>query len=99
MPTTTFSMRIDEGVKKRVEEIAKREERSASYIAEKAIKEFLSREQAVRDAVQEALDNDDGRRTSGEAVIAWMARWADGYDDPMPEADGFRKPQAFKKSA
>lgn len=44
-------------------------------------------------AVREAFENDNGWRTSGEVVMAWMARWAEGYDDPMPEPDIFKKTQ------
>jgi hypothetical protein len=43
------------------------------------------------EAVREALENDNGWRTSGELVMAWMARWAEGHDDPMPEPDIFVK--------
>jgi hypothetical protein len=44
-------------------------------------------------AVREALENDDGWRTSGELVMAWMSRWAEGYDEPMPQPDIFVKVQ------
>ena len=96
MATTTFSMRMDTDVKRRLEEQAALEDRSAAYIANRAIEDFLAREAALKAAVQDALDDDDGVRTSGEAVMAWMSRWADGHDEPMPEPDIFID---MKKSA
>ena len=92
MPTATFSMRMDADIKRRLEEHAAHMDRSAAWVAQHAIENYLAREDALRQAVQEALDNDDGRRTSGEAVMRWLSRWGDGHDEPMPEADIFLEP-------
>jgi predicted transcriptional regulator len=87
MPMTTFSMRIDAGLKKALEIEARRRDRSAAYLAKLAIENLLDREEAKRQAIREALETDNGERTSGEAVMRWLSRWADGHDEPLPEPD------------
>jgi predicted transcriptional regulator len=99
MPTATFSMRMDADMKRRLEEQAAISDRSAAWVAQRAIEEYLGRGDALREAVQEALDNDDGTRTSGEAVMRWLSRWSDGHDEPMPEADILPEPVKTAKSA
>ena len=87
MPTTTFSMRMDVETKARLEKKAASLDRSAAWVAQKAIEDYLDQEQALHESIKAILDNDDGRRISGEAVMAWMDRWAEGYDDPFPRPD------------
>jgi predicted transcriptional regulator len=90
MPSATFSMRMDADVKQRLEESARRKDRSAAYLANIAIESFLRREVAERQAVADALvEADKGVFVSGEAVAHWMQRWADGHDEPFPEPDIF----------
>lgn len=90
MSTTTFSMRMNADTKKRLEESARRKDRSAAYLANKAIENFLRREAAEREAIAEALaEADNGVFVSGEAVDRWMQRWAEGHDEPFPEPDIF----------
>lgn len=99
MATATFSMRMDADTKRRLEEQAALSDRSAAWVAQQAIEEYLGRHAALRQAVQEALDNDDGKRTSGDAVMRWLSRWGDGHDEPMPEPDMFIEPVKTAKSA
>lgn len=99
MSTATFSMRMNANTKRRLEEEAALMDRSAAWVAQRAIQEYLGREEALREAVQEALDNDDGTRTSGEAVMRWLSRWGDGHDEPLPEPDIFLEPMKTAKSA
>ncbi len=99
MTTTTFSMRIDAETKNALEAEAKRQDRSAAYIAQRAIQNYLAHEEALHESIREALENDDGTRISGEAVLAWMERWGDGHDDPFPEPDIFVESSPRKKPA
>jgi predicted transcriptional regulator len=99
MTSTTFSMRMGADMKRKLEEEAARSDRSAAWIAQQAIEEYLGRSTALQEAVQEALDNDDGKRTSGEAVMKWLSRWGDGHDEPLPEADIIPEPLNAAKSA
>ena len=95
MASTTFSMRMDADVKRRLEERAALEDRSAAYIANQAIEDFLVREDTMRTSIRAAIaEADKGVFISGEAVERWMERWADGHEEPFPEADIF--PEADK---
>jgi predicted transcriptional regulator len=99
MPTTTFSMRIDTELKTALEHQAKLEDRSTSYIAQRAIEEWARRQEAVRASIREAIELDDGRRISEEAMDAWLEKWGNGEDVPLPEPDIFEEPFKLKKSA
>jgi predicted transcriptional regulator len=99
MPTTTFSMRMDVELKKALEAAAEREDRSASYIAQRAIEEWARRQEAVRESVLDAIEMDDGRRISEEAMDEWLTKWGDGEDMPLPEPDIFVEPPKMRKSA
>jgi predicted transcriptional regulator len=99
MTSTTFSMRLDADVKRRLEERAAQLDRSAAWVAQQAISGYLAHEDELIASVKDILENDDGRRISGEAVMAWMSRWADGHDDPFPEPDIFDETVTRKKSA
>lgn len=96
MGTTTFSMRIDADIKKALEEEARRQDRSAAWIAKEAISDFLDRQAYKRECIEEAVrEADKGVFISGDAVMAWMQRWAEGYNDPPPEPDIF--PEGYKR--
>jgi predicted transcriptional regulator len=100
MPTTTFSMRIDVELKKALEEAAEREDRSASYIAQRAIEDWARREQAYDLELEVALkEAEKGVWISSEAFDKWMERWAEGYDDPFPEPDIFPEGYEADKAA
>lgn len=96
MPTTTFTMRLDEETKKALEAEAKRRDRSAAYIAKQAITDLLEREAYKREAIEEAIkEADTGVFISGKVVMGWMDRWADGHDEPMPKPDIF--PEGYRQ--
>jgi predicted transcriptional regulator len=97
MATTTFSMRMDEDVKRRVEEIAKFEERSASYVAEKAIKQYLARIEYKKQQLELAeKEAEKGVWISGEAMTAWIESWDSEDELPTPEPDIF--PEGYTKT-
>lgn len=96
MATTTFSMRMDEDIKKRVEDIAKFEERSASYIAEKAIKQYLARVEYQEEQVELAIkEAEKGVWISGEAMDKWIESWGTENELAPPEPDIF--PEGYVK--
>ena len=99
MASTTFSMRMDADMKRRLEETGRLRERSAAYIVNEALAEFYQRQDAIAQAVREAIEDDDGTRYSEEVVMNWMERWADGHDDPFPEPDIFEDVAKSAKSA
>ena len=90
MATATFSMRMDAGVKRKLEAQATLENRSAAYLANRAIEGFLERQDAIRESILKAIaEADGGVFVSSEAVERWMERWADGHNDVFPEPDIF----------
>ena len=98
MSASPFSLRLKPEVKAALEKEAAAQDRSAAWVANKAIEDYLGREKALRDSVIAALaEADKGVFVSGEAVEGWMARWADGHDDPFPEPDVF--PETSRKPA
>ena len=88
MTTERLSLRIDADLKKNLEREAKREERSASYLAVKAIEVMLreraEKRAAIRSAVSEA---DEGDFISQEAMEAWVSSWGKDSELPPPEPD------------
>jgi predicted transcriptional regulator len=90
MTSTTFSMRMNADMKRKLEDEAAREDRSAAWMAQQAIEQFLDDREFKRQAIREAIaEADKGVFISGEAVERWMGRWADGHEEPFPEADIF----------
>jgi len=75
MPTAPFSMRLDQNLRARLAAKAKRQDRSESYIAARAIDAFLQVQQIERSRLTAALaEADAGQFISADAVNDWMAR-------------------------
>lgn len=90
MATVPFSLRLDSDTKTQLEAEAKREDRSASALAVRAIKSFLQAKEAKRKAIDEAIkEADKGVFYSQEAVHTWVDSWGKGNDVPIPEPDVF----------
>ena len=85
MPTASFTTRIDADLKAELEQIARYEDRSASYIANQAIRNFVEERKATRELVDLGLEMVE-RGMPGidpEAVHAWLL--AD-EETPFPSA-------------
>ena len=90
MATERLSLRIDAGLKKDLEREARREERSASWLAVKAIEAMLRERAEKRDAIREAVaEADKGDFISQEAMDAWVSSWDTEAELPPPEPDVF----------
>ena len=97
MANERLSLRIDADLKKSLEREARREERSASYLAVKAIEAMLrsriEKREAIRAAVAEA---DKGGFISQDSMDEWVSSW---------DADGRRKtrrrtvPQSLRRDS
>ncbi len=89
MPTVPFTTRIDTKLKTQLEKIAQYEDRSASYIANRAIQNLVDEREATRELIKTGLEIiDKGVSISSEAVNNWFQ--ADD-DRPFPEPDTFEK--------
>ena len=91
MPSTTsFTLRLDEDVKNALEAEAVKEDRSASYLAAKAITDMLAAKQAKAEAIQQALaEADKGEFISEKAMTQWVNSWGTDNELPPPEVDIF----------
>ena len=56
MPTTSFTTRIDAALKAELEQIARYEDRSASYMANLAIRSLVEEHKATRELVETGLE-------------------------------------------
>ena len=91
MATERLSLRIDAGLKKSLEQEARREDRSASYLAVKAIEAMLQNRVEKRAAVHAAIaEAGKGAFISQGAMDTWIASWDSDDSDaelPPPEPD------------
>ena len=86
--TERLSLRIDADLKKSLEREAKREERSASYLAVKAIEAMLGSRAEKRAAIRSAIaEADEGVFISQDAMDAWVASWDTEAELSPPEPD------------
>lgn len=87
MPTAMFTTRLDVDLKAELERLARIEDRSASWMANQAIRAFVEERRATRDLVEAGLDlvdrGDPG--VSPEAVHDWMTAEDDAR--PFPASD------------
>ena len=100
MKTTPFSVRLDAKVRARIEKEAKRRNRTASFIANHAIKRYFEGldnfQKEMDDAFKEA---EKGVFISGEAMHAWIESWDTENELPPPKPDVFPQPKSKKKVA
>jgi predicted transcriptional regulator len=91
-PTSPISLRLDPETRSRLQLEAAAEERSLSFIAQKAIVAFLDAQDKKRQALTAAIEEaDKGIFISDEAMTAWVNSWGSDQELPMPEPDVFLK--------
>ena len=91
MPSSPFSLRLKPEVKAQLDKEARVAERSASFLATKAIEVFLAARAAKREQIEAALiDAEKGEFISGEAMDRWIASWETDTELPPPKPDVFR---------
>ena len=90
MASSPFSLRLSPELKERLDAVAESEDRSASYVATKAIEAFLDARDAKARAIDAAFrEADKGIFVSQEAVHRWMDSWDTDNELPIPEPDIF----------
>ncbi len=88
MPSVPFSLRIDSKIKSRLKKEAKSLNRSESYVAQLAIKQFLEASDHKRKAIDDALTQaNKGRFISSKAMGAWVDSWGTENELEPPQAD------------
>lgn len=86
MPTTSFTTRIDTDLKADLEEIARMENRSASFMANQAIKSLVEERKATRALIELGLEmvQTGGPTIPSKDVHDWLL--AEDENAPFPQA-------------
>lgn len=90
MTSPRFTMRLEPELKDWLETEAKRQDRSAAYLAKQAISQMKSQTEAKRQFIATALEEaDKGVFISEESMNAWMESWDTENELPAPAPDIF----------
>lgn len=84
------SLKIDDDLKGRVQQLADRRQRSAQMLMVEAIQQYVEREEAREGFKQEALTawaayQETGRHLTGEEARSWLSSWGTADEKPVPE--------------
>ncbi len=84
------SLKIDDRLKSRVQQLASQRRRSAHWIMLEAIQQYVDREEARESFKQEALASwetykETGRHLTGQEVRTWLDTWGTDDEKAMPE--------------
>lgn len=93
MTTSTTSLKLDDGVKSRVHQLAAARRRSAHWIMREAIEQYLEREEKREEFHRSGLAaweayRTTGLRVTGEEADAWFSKLEAGEDADTPECHG-----------
>ena len=87
-----FSIRLDDELRAKLEHEAKVEDRSLSYMVQKAVETFVDarahRRAIIMASYQAALTEKEF--ISGKAMDAWVESWGTDKELPEPKPDIFR---------
>src|SRR3954471_21122883 len=87
MTSTTFTLRVEPEVKKRLERLAKSTGRSRSFLAAEALREYLDLNEWQVAGVRKAIASlDRGGGVSHEQVKSWVNSWGGKRERPAPKA-------------
>jgi RHH-type rel operon transcriptional repressor/antitoxin RelB len=86
MRSTTFTVRVDTGVKKRLERLAKSTGRTRSFLAAEAINEYLEVNEWQVAGIKRAIASlDRGEGIRHHLVKDWVASWGSAGEKPAPK--------------
>jgi len=87
MRSTTFTVRVDPAVKKRLERLAKSTGRSRSFLAAEAISEYLAINEWQVAGIKQAITSlDSGKGIPHRQVKDWVASWGGKNERPVPKS-------------
>ena len=85
MSSTTFTVRVETAVKKRLENLAKSTGRSRSFLAAEALSEYLDVNEWQVAGVRKAMVSlDRGKGATHKEVKAWVKSWGLKRERPSP---------------
>jgi RHH-type rel operon transcriptional repressor/antitoxin RelB len=86
MPSTTFTVRVESEVKKRLEKLAKSTGRSRSFLAAEALNEYLDVNEWQVAGVKRAMASlDRGDGVPHQDVKDWVNSWGRKRERPVPK--------------
>ncbi len=90
--SVSFSIQMDEALKEKLDSEALTQDRSASYLANKAIEQFLYARAHKREIMMAAYNasKTESEFVSGEAMSAWVNSWGTENELIEPQPDIFR---------
>jgi RHH-type transcriptional regulator, rel operon repressor / antitoxin RelB len=87
MPSATFTIRVDEADKNRLEALARSTGRSRSFLAAEAIAEYLAVNEWQIAGIKAAMEElERGERIEHETVRKWVESWGSENEMEPPGA-------------
>ena len=91
MSSTTFTVRVDSAIKRRLEKLAKSTGRSRSFLAAEAIGEFVDVNEWQIAGIKSAMQSlDRGEGVAHEQVKQWVRSWGGRKERPAPKRSARR---------
>ena len=86
MPSTTFTVRVETDVKKRLEKLAKSTGRSRSFLTAEALNTYLDVNEWQVAGIKQAVESlDRGEGVSHKEVKDWVGSWGRRRERPVPK--------------
>ena len=84
------SVKLDEDLKDRVQQLAKIQHRSSHWIMREAIRDYVERQEALESFKQEALASwsqyrETGQHLTGQEARDWLDTWGTDKETESPE--------------
>lgn len=84
------SLKIDDDLRGRVQQLAERRQRSPQMLMVEAIQQYVEREEAREGFKQEALTawasfQETGRHLTSEEARSWLNTWGTADEKPVPK--------------
>jgi len=84
------SVKLDEDLKERVQQLAQKQQRSPHWIMCQAIRDYVEKQEAKERFVQEAMASwssykQTGKHLTGQEVREWLQNWGSDNDAGTPE--------------
>ena len=85
MSSTTFTVRIDAALKKRLDKLARSTGRSCSFLGAEAINEYVEANDWQIAGIRRAMESmDRGEGVAHDDVAAWVRSWGNRKPRPAP---------------
>lgn len=84
------SIKLDDGLKTRIQNLANLRSRSPHWIMREAITDYVNREEAKENFKQEALSSwkvyqETGQHLTGQEVRDWLSTWGTDQEVEIPK--------------